>query len=56
MSAIGLSLEDLQPLIKSARSHLPDNSKMSVFLHNSPKAFVITGTFDPFMVSSLLSE
>jgi fatty acid synthase subunit beta len=43
LSVTGLSLKDLQPLIKSANSHLPDNSKMFVSLHNGPRAFVITG-------------
>jgi fatty acid synthase subunit beta len=43
LSVTGLSLKDLQPLIKSANSHLPDNSKMFVSLHNGPRAFVVTG-------------
>ena len=43
LSVTGLSLKDLEPHIKSANSHLPENSKMSVSLHNGPKAFVITG-------------
>jgi fatty acid synthase subunit alpha, fungi type len=43
LSVTGLSLKDLEPHIKSANSHLPENSKMSVSLHNGPKAFVVTG-------------
>jgi fatty acid synthase subunit beta len=41
LSITGLSLKDFEPAIKAENSHLPNNSKMFVSLHNSPKAFVI---------------
>jgi fatty acid synthase subunit beta len=55
LSVTGLWLKDLEPHIKTANSHLPDNSKMFVSLHNGPKAFVITGPSRPLsgLVTSL---
>lgn len=47
LSVTGLSLK---PLIKSANSHLPDNSKMFVSTTPSPDFL------DPFTASSLVSE
>lgn len=43
LSITGLSLKELEPHIKKTNSHLPDNSKLHVSLHNGPRAFVVTG-------------
>ena len=39
----GLLLKDLEPHTKNANSHLPENSKLTLSLHNGPKAFVAAG-------------
>ncbi|KAK0450204.1 fatty acid synthase [Armillaria borealis] len=43
LSVTGLALKDLAPHIKKTNSHLADNSKLFVSLHNGPRAFVVTG-------------
>jgi fatty acid synthase subunit alpha, fungi type len=43
LSITGLLLKDLEPHIKDAHSHLPENSTLTLSLHNGPKAFVATG-------------
>jgi len=43
LSITGLPLKDLEPHVKKTNSHLPDNSKLTLSLHNGPRAFVITG-------------
>jgi fatty acid synthase subunit alpha len=43
LSITGLLLKDLEPHVKNANSHLPQNSKLTVSLHNGSKAFVVTG-------------
>jgi fatty acid synthase subunit alpha len=43
LSITGLSLKELEPHIKKTNSHLVDNSKLNVSLHNGPRAFVVTG-------------
>ncbi|KAF9467993.1 fatty acid synthase [Collybia nuda] len=43
LSITGLSLKELEPHIEKTNSHLPDNSKVQVSLHNGPRAFVVTG-------------
>ncbi|KAK0227016.1 hypothetical protein EDD85DRAFT_975426 [Armillaria nabsnona] len=44
LSVTGLALKDLTPHIKKTNSHLADNSKLFVTLHNRPRAFVVTGS------------
>jgi fatty acid synthase subunit alpha len=43
LSVAGLSLKELEPHIKQTNSHLPDNARVQVSLHNGPRTFVITG-------------
>ncbi|CAK5268309.1 unnamed protein product [Mycena citricolor] len=39
----GLQLSELEAYIKKTNTHLSDNAKISVSLHNGPRAFVVTG-------------
>jgi len=43
LSVNGLLLKDLQPHISKTNKYLPDNSQISVSLHNGPRNFIITG-------------
>lgn len=43
LSIAGLSLKELEPHLKQTNSHLPDNARVQVSLHNGPRTFVITG-------------
>ena len=43
LAVTGLALKDLEPHIKKTNTHLPDNSKLHISLHNGPRAYVITG-------------
>ncbi|KAN0107491.1 hypothetical protein V8E52_010086 [Russula decolorans] len=43
LSVNGLLLKDLQPHISKTNKYLPDNSQISVSLHNGPRNFIVTG-------------
>jgi fatty acid synthase subunit beta len=43
LAVTGLALKDLEPHIKKTNVHLPANSQLHVYLHNGPRAFVLTG-------------
>jgi fatty acid synthase subunit alpha len=43
LSVNGLLLKDLQPHISKMNKYLPDNSQISVSLHNGPRNFIVTG-------------
>jgi fatty acid synthase subunit alpha len=43
LSITGLPFKELEPHVKKTNSHLPEISKLTVSLHNGPRAFVITG-------------
>ncbi|KAJ6624064.1 fatty acid synthase [Mycena sp. CBHHK59/15] len=43
LSVTGLKLAELEVHIKKTNTHLPENSKLNVSLHNGPRAFVVTG-------------
>jgi fatty acid synthase subunit alpha len=43
LSVNGLLLKDLQPHISKTNKYLPDNSQISVSLHNGPCNFIVTG-------------
>ncbi|KAJ6628615.1 hypothetical protein B0H10DRAFT_1750735, partial [Mycena sp. CBHHK59/15] len=43
LSVTGLKLAELEGHIKKTNTHLPENSKLNVSLHNGPRAFVVTG-------------
>ncbi|KAN0105615.1 hypothetical protein V8E52_010860, partial [Russula decolorans] len=43
LSVNGLLLKDLQPHISKTNKYLPDNSQISVSLHNGPHNFIVTG-------------
>ena len=43
LTVVGLSLKDLERHVAATNKYLPDNSKLCVSLHNSIKAFVVTG-------------
>jgi fatty acid synthase subunit alpha len=43
ISVNGLLLKDFQPHISKMNKYLPDNSQISVPLHNGPRTFIVTG-------------
>ena len=43
LAVTGLVLKDLKSHIKKTNIHLPMNSQLHVSLHNSPRAFILTG-------------
>ena len=43
LTVVGLNLKDLERHVAATNKYLPDNSKLCISLHNSIKAFVITG-------------
>ncbi|KAI9439787.1 fatty acid synthase [Lactarius indigo] len=43
LSISGLLLKDLQPHISKTNKHLPENSQLTVSLHNGPRTFIVTG-------------
>ena len=43
LTIVGLNLKDLERHVAATNKYLPDNSKLCVSLHNSIKAFVVTG-------------
>ena len=43
LSVNGLLLKDLQPHISNTNEYLPDNSRISLLLHNIPRNFIVTG-------------
>ena len=43
LSIAGLSLKELEPHIKQTNSHLPENARLEVSLHNGPRTFVVNG-------------
>jgi fatty acid synthase subunit alpha, fungi type len=47
LSITGLLLKNLEPHIKNANAHLPENLKLMLSLHNGSKAFVATGRLMP---------
>ena len=43
LTVVGLNLKDLERHVAATNKYLPDNSKLCISLHNSIKAFVVTG-------------
>ena len=43
LTIVGLGLKDLERHVAGTNKYLPDNSKLCISLHNSIKAFVVTG-------------
>jgi len=43
LTVVGLTLKDLERHVAATNKYLPDNSKLCISLHNSVKAFVVTG-------------
>ncbi|KAK7057294.1 acyl transferase/acyl hydrolase/lysophospholipase [Favolaschia claudopus] len=43
LSITGLKLTEVEAHIKKTNAHLAENAKLSVSLHNGPRAFVVTG-------------
>ena len=43
LTIVGLNLKDLERYVAATNKYLPDNSKLCISLHNSIKAFVVTG-------------
>jgi len=43
LAVVGLNLKDLERHVAATNKYLPENSKLCISLHNSIKAFVITG-------------
>ena len=43
LTVVGLNLKDLDRHVAATNKYLPDNSKLCISLHNSIKAFVVTG-------------
>ena len=43
LTVVGLNFKDLERHVAATNKYLPDNSKLCISLHNSIKAFVVTG-------------
>ena len=43
LTVVGLNLKDLERHVTATNNYLPENSKLCISLHNSIKAFVVTG-------------
>ena len=43
LTVVGLNLKDLERHVTATNKHLADNSKLCISLHNSNRAFVVTG-------------